>query len=482
VKFRPILPALICLALAAFPVASAKASAKLLIYPAPHGVALNANDFSVRARTPGGQWQIVPVYLVQVAQTRQGNHVPVNSSMATFDFSGRVQVEVTSSRPIASARVRPLSYDIQPSVHGRVITFTLDRPRNLSVEVNGDIFGNLQLFANSIEKAHPTPTDPNVIYFGPGLHVLPVKKKNRHELDIPSGKTVYLAGGAVVRGSLICEKVHDVRILGHGMLEPGDHGGGVRISHSQNVEVSGIIVQGCFTGGSQDVHIRNVKCISHGRYGDGMDVISSSRVTIDGVFNRNSDDCIAVYATRNGYTGGSKDIIVRNSILWADVAHPILVGTHGNTKQPETIENLTFRNLDILDQAEAQLDYQGCLALNAGDSNLIRNVLFDDIGIEDIRQGQVLNLRVFYNRKYNTSPGRGIENVTFRGITYTGTHAEVSQIIGYDDSRMVKNVRFENLVINGTHISDHMKKPHWYKTSDMARIFVGEHVQGLKFQ
>lgn len=480
-KFRPILPTLACLALAAFFTASAKAADKLVTYPAPQGAVLNANDFSVRACTPGGQWQPVPVYLVQVAQTRQGDHVPVNSSMATLDFSGRVQIEVTSSRPVVSARVRPLSYDIQPSVHGRVITFTLDRPRNLSVEVNGDIFGNLQLFANPVEKTRPSPIDPDVIYFGPGLHVLP-KKKKWHVLEVPSGKTVYLAGGAVVRGSLSCEKVHDVRILGHGMLEPGDHGGGVRISHSQHVEVSDIILQGCFTGGSQDVRIHNVKCITHGKYGDGMDVICSSRVTIDGVFNRDSDDCVAVYAARGGYTGGSKDITVRNSTLWADVAHPILVGTHGNTKQPESIENLTFRNLDILDQAEGQLDYQGCLALNAGDSNLIRNVLFDNIRIDDIRQGQILNLRVFYNRKYNTSPGRGIENVTFRNITYTGTHAEVSQIIGYDDSRMVKNVRFENLVINGTHISDHMKKPGWYKTSDMARIFVGEHVQGLKFQ
>lgn len=96
-------------------------------------------------------------------------------------------------------------------------------------------------------------------------------------------------------------------------------------------------------------------------------------------------------------------------------------------------------------------------------------------------QGQLVNLRVFYNRKYNTSPGRGIENVYFKGITYKGTHANLSVIAGYDDARKVKNVVFENLVINGRVISDQMTKPAWYQTSDMARFFVGEHVEGLRF-
>ena len=35
------------------------------------------------------------------------------------------------------------------------MTFKLDRPRNLSVEVNGDIFHNLHLFANPIDKNKP---------------------------------------------------------------------------------------------------------------------------------------------------------------------------------------------------------------------------------------------------------------------------------------------------------------------------------------
>lgn len=478
----------------------------VIVYPAPEGAALNS-AFTVRVRPPGGEWQPVPTYLVKVDAVVGTEHSPRDTSLACFDFAGAVEIEVTSARgPIQTARVRPLSHAIVPEVTKDRLTFTLNQPRNLSVEVNGDIFGNLQLFANPIEASRPDPRDPNVIYFGPGLHEIQAEPApdsplpplvnepqgkyppefyrglRRRTLRVPSGKTVYIAGGAVVRGRIVCEGVENVRILGRGMMEQGARGSGVRIANSRNVEVSGIFTPQCFTGGSQHVRITNVKCISYLGNGDGMNVISSSDVVIDGVFNRNSDDCITVYGTRGGFSGGASDITVRNSTLWADVAHPILVGTHGSTPHPEILEKLRFLNLDILDHKEAQLDYQGCLALNAGDSNLIRDVRFEDIRIEDFRQGQLVNLRVFYNRKYCTSPGRGIEGVMFKNITYTGRHADLSVIAGYDDTRRVRNVVFENLVVNGTVITDNMAKPAWYKTSDLARIFVGEHVDGLVFR
>ena len=57
-------------------------------------------------------------------------------------------------------------------MEGDTLTFTLTQPRNLSIEVNGEIFDNLQLFANPLETDRPDPRDPDVIYFGPGVHEL----------------------------------------------------------------------------------------------------------------------------------------------------------------------------------------------------------------------------------------------------------------------------------------------------------------------
>jgi polygalacturonase len=236
------------------------------------------------------------------------------------------------------------------------------------------------------------------------------------------------------------------------------------------------------TGGSDSVVIRNVKSISYYGWGDGMNIFASSNVLFDGVFCRNSDDCTTVYATRKDFTGGCRNIVMQNSTLWADVAHPISIGLHGNTPHPDTIEDLRYVNIDILDHSEKQIDYQGCMAINAGDNNLVRNVRFENIRIEDFRQGQLVNLRIVFNTKYCTAPGRGIENILFRDISYTGSHAEISIIAGYDGERKVKNVRFENLRINGQLISDDMPgKPAWYKTGDMARFYIGEHVENISF-
>ncbi len=449
---------------------------KLIAYPAPEGASLN-NDFTVRVRQAGKEWQTLPGYLVKVDEVRGSKHNVENSSMSYFDFSGEVEVVVTYNKGVVrTARVRPLSYGIEPQLNGNTLTFKLNQPRNLSIEVNGDIFHNLQLFANPIDSFVPCKKDKNLIYFGPGIHQI----KNG-KLNVPSGKTVYLAGGAILMGQVQIEGVRDVKVLGRGII---DHTVkmGVRIANSKKVEVEGIVCTQCSTGGSDSVTIRNVKSISYYGWGDGMNVFACNNVLFDGVFCRNSDDCTTVYGTRGGFSGGCRNITMQNSTLWADVAHPILIGTHGNTQNPEILENLCYTNIDILDHKEAQIDYQGCMSLNAGDNNLIRNVRFENIRVEDFRQGQLFNLRVFYNSKYCTSPGRGIENVLFKDVVYNGKNAEMSVIAGYDSTRKVRNIVFENLVINGTVISDSMQnKPAWYKTGDMARIFTGEHVEGVTF-
>lgn len=450
---------------------------RLAVYPAPAGAELNS-DFTVGVRQSGQAWQTLPAYLVNVDEVRDVKHHVENASMSYFDFSGEVEVSVRFNRgDIQTARVRPLSYGIVPEVKGNTLTFRLNRPCNLSVEVNGDIFHNLHLFANPVETSVPDAKDPDVIYFGAGIHRPAMGKVFR----ISSGKTVYVSGGAVLMGQILIENVRDVKVLGRGVIDRSVKEG-IRIANSRNIYVEGVTLTQIPTGGSDSVTIRNVKSISYYGWGDGMNVFASSNVLFDGVFCRNSDDCTTVYATRKGFTGGCRNITMQNSTLWADVAHPVFIGLHGNTPQPDTIENLHYINIDILDHKEKQVDYQGCLAINAGDNNLVRNVRFENIRIEDFRQGQLVHLRVSFNKKYCTAPGRGIENVLFKDITYTGQNAELSLIAGYDAERKIKNIRFENLRINGQVISDDMKeKPAWYKTGDMARFYVGEHVENVSF-
>ena len=449
------------------------ASSTLVTYPVPAGVP-TSHVFEVKLRTPGSAWQVIECYAPEV-----NTRAHTRTSMTYFDFSGTVEVAVTLTQgALNTARIRPRSFQVEPAIAGNTLTFTLTRPRNLSIEVNGDTFHNLQLFAGAID-APPPPQGPDVIYFGPGLHSPGPK------LALKSGQTLYLAGGAVLQTSIVCDHVHDVQILGRGILYQAEDGIGV--AFSDRVRIHGVIVMNpshyaVLAGNTTNLSIEGLKSFSSQGWGDGIDIFSSKHVLVDDVFMRNSDDTIAIYGHRWNFAGDVDDVTVQNSVLWPDVAHPIIVGTHGNPSQPETLEHLTFKNIDILQQDEPQIDYQGCIALNASDSNLIQHVRIEDVRIEDITRGQIVNLRVMFNRKYATAPGRGVQDVYLKNLAYTGTHANMSVISGYDDTHAVHDITFENLSINGTVISDHMPgKPPFYKTGDMANILISDHADRILF-
>ena len=138
---------------------------QLITYTVPSdGVELK-DDFTVRVRQSGSGWKEVVTYPMKVDEVRQTKHHVELASMGYFDFSGQVEVSVTYNKgEVKSGRVRPLSYGITPQISGSTMTFTLDRPRNLSIEVNGDIFHNLHLFANPIDENRPKKLkDKNLI-------------------------------------------------------------------------------------------------------------------------------------------------------------------------------------------------------------------------------------------------------------------------------------------------------------------------------
>ena len=274
---------------------SANSQNQLVTYPAPEGAEL-MSDFTVQVREAGKDWRPVDTYMVKVDEVQNTKHNVKKASMSYFDFSGEVEVSVTFNHgTVRTGRVRPLSYGITPCIDGNTMTFKLDRPRNLSVEVNEDIFHNLHLFANPIDEKKPKKLkDKNLIYFGPGIHTFP-----GDTLNVPSGKTVYIAGGALVKGCIQAVNAQNVKILGRGIVIP-ERWAGLRIINSKNVLVEGVITTQCPTGGSDSIAIRNVKSISSYGWGDGMNVFASNNVLFDGVFCRNSDDCTTVYGTRLG--------------------------------------------------------------------------------------------------------------------------------------------------------------------------------------
>ena len=454
---------------------SAGAKDRLVVAKAPDGVELK-HDFEVRARIIGGPWQPVDTYMMMVDRVDSARHNAVKTSVAKFEMEGTVEVEVTSKQAdIRSYRIRPLSKGIKAVQTGRTLRFTLDRPRYLSVEINGDIYHNLQLFADRVMDK-PKVRKRDLIYFGPGVHDL-----KGDSLAIPSGKTVFIDQGAVIKGWLSVYRASNVKIMGHGIVMPGRHEG-IMVRYAKNVSVDGPLTTQLPVGGSDSVTVKNAKVMSWYGWGDGFNVFASNNVSYENVFARTSDDCSTIYCTRKNYHGSCRNIRVSKAVYWADVAHPIMIGLHSETPDLEEVTDVVYDDIDILEHAENQVDYRGCIGINDGDNILVHGLTFQNIRIESIRRGMIMNLRVCFNRKYCTAPGRGIKDITFRNVSYQGQEPNMSIIAGYDETRKVSNIRFENFRVNGRLITDDMPgKPKWYKTADMVNFFVGEHVEGITF-
>lgn len=157
-------------------------------------------------------------------------------------------------RPVDRVEIRPLSLHIRPTSSGNRICFTLHQSAHLTVEVNG-YHHALHLFASPLEECRVDPNDPKVRYFGPGIH-------RPGRIEMHSGETVYLAGGAVVHGAISAREAQGIRVLGRGILdlsgyERGVHFEDIRVSTPRHVPASEF--GGCDeTHTTEDVTVRRL--------------------------------------------------------------------------------------------------------------------------------------------------------------------------------------------------------------------------------
>ncbi len=467
----------------------------IFTYPAPEGAPLK-RDYDVFIRPRGvDEWTQIDTYMAKVnAPIGDNKHKISEISYAFFDFTGDVYVRVVcKNKKFSQARIRPDYRGVIANVQNdSTVQFLLFQPENVSVEFDGSITDNLLLFTSkppvTVEEARKEAKRQGrtFIHVPAGFYdsIPPLFGKGAGgEALIPSNTTVYLSGGSYFTGTFAIEDAENVSILGRGVARPPRGYEGCHVHRSRNVLIDGLILNTCPVGESNGVTLHDVRSISHPSWGDGLNVFASSNVLYDRIFCRTSDDCTTAYATRKGFNGSVHNVRMTNSTLWADVAHPIFIGIHGNSAVQDSIVGLVYENIDILCQSEPQVDYQGCLAINCGDNNYVKDVLFDNIRIEQIHQGSLFHVKVGYNAKYCTAPGRGVENVTFRNIRYRGAQPYMSVINGYNEERRVKNVTFEGLKINGRLIYDDMPgKPRWYSTADFVPAFVGNHVEGVTFK
>lgn len=477
---------------------------QVVVYPIPEGAA-RQRDYMVKVRPLGEeQWQEAGCYQVKVDM-----HDVRFASMVYFDFRGAVEVEVTFTTyyTVYKVDIRPLSQAIVPVVEPKCVRFVLDHPANLSVEFNEERFHNLHLFAGAIEdkpdmqgasvlvikgslgRGECVGDDINQVISGmPEGRLVYIEAGIHYVTDclwrLPSHTRIYLEGGAILKGALVCEHAEDIHIFGRGMIELANFerfGGvnGLRLSHSRNVTVENLMFVNpphytIYLGDSEGVTIRNVKSFSCEGWSDGIDMMSCRNILVDGGFLRTSDDCIAIYGSRWDNRGDSRNITVRSLSVWADVAHPLMIGTHGaHEEDGDVIEDILFENIDILEHHEYQAGYLGAMCINAGDKNVVRNVTYRNIRIEPFAHGKVLDFQVRWNKDYNPAPGRLITGIRLEQIyVMSGRGEEPSCICGYDDQNYVENVVIESLFRDGVRVT----------SLEQANIMVGKYTENIVLQ
>jgi hypothetical protein len=249
--------------------------------------------------------QDVPVYAVKVAPADPGRRWKAmddkvrsaeyfdKAAFASFDMRGPVVVTVTCPEPITTAKVLPGSLRIAPAFQGRRLTFSLTEPRPVTVEVNGNWVGALHLFANPPETLPPRPDDPNVIYFGRGTHEVA-------GVTVGSGKTVYVAAGAVVKGTAESRRPvftlqgEHIVLRGRGVIDGSlcpTHSRNLLLVRGKDITVEGVIFRDSSVWTipirqSDRVTVKNVKLLGYRANSDGIDVCNSRDVAIEGCFIR----------------------------------------------------------------------------------------------------------------------------------------------------------------------------------------------------
>ncbi|MER7276930.1 hypothetical protein ABT369_21055 [Dactylosporangium sp. NPDC000244] len=418
----------------------------LSLYPGPAGVAAS-NWYTATVDN-----QSSFVYKTTAAKTDTNREA--DTSWTSFSFAGSVTVRVTAvgQSGLTGCQVRPQSAAIATSFAGNTCTFTMSNPKNVSVEfapnIHNPILHPMLVFANPPENDVPPATgDPNVLYFGPGVHTIGSGNV------ITSNTTIYLAGGAWVKGAFIANgPVSNVTIKGRGVfdgkfMDLGDQElnknqpGMIDIADqsSQNLLVEGVTFVNAprfnVRALAQYTTIENVKTMSWWYSTDGM--VAGNKSLVENNFVKSNDDSIKLFWG---------DQVTRNNTVWQlENGAPFMISW--NLANSPT--NFHVYDNDVIHAEHYQIQKSGIFrALHAGPGTPSR-YLFENIRVENA------NWRLFYlavdnNKWYDPALGYGeLDQLIFRNIHAQTNYQYPSIVQGIDSTHKARNVNFVNVFTDG---------------------------------
>jgi hypothetical protein len=450
-------------------VATATAGEALAVYPALPDNQFRSELYEVTV-SQAGESDSSYVY----ASTREADN-PYNQShtfstdtnhWTSFSFSGTVTVQIRyrDGAPIRSAMVHPLSRQIHASVVNNTVSFTLTKPANVYVELDRTPRDPLFIFANPSEVDGPTATTPNVIYFGPGLTDL-----GTVPLSVANGQTVYLAGGAYVKGRLQLSRRNGaagVTVRGRGVLsgiditdKRGTFSQFMIDASSQkpapNLQVEGIVIvdsPGPGVIAASRLTAENVKLLCWSRCSDG--IAGGAGSLVQDCFLKTNDDNIHFHVT------GMRAI---DNVVWLQAAGSALMMGWNVTADVngELADGLDIIG-DDLGRSHTTRDIPNHNAVALMDIHghaAYRNIVIENIRY-DGKPYQLFGVRTMLAPEagaglasYRQGLG-GLDGMVLKNITAMQPPLRASVFDGNgSEPGSIQNVTFENIQVNGTRVT-----------------------------
>lgn len=444
--------------------------AQVVTYPAPSGEAAEG-DYRVEVNDK-------PVDLYTAESEHFGKYY-----FGSFDFAGEVTVRVTSAQPLQQAAILPSRFGIKAVMDGpHGLTFTAARPFRVVIERDGRN-GPLLLFGNPIETDRPKADDPNVVYFGPGVH-------RPETITLVDNQTLYVAGGAVVKGCVLA-KGDNITVRGRGILDGSDypHLKGPRMwmlgmMAGKNLLVRDVMLRGSWTWtlvvkACDGVVIDNVKiCNSRVINDDGIDLVNSRNIVIRNCFIRTQDDCIAVKGMDHSTQKPCENMTIESCELWADRANIFRIGFECAA---EAMRDLVARDLDVLHYGPYRKPEEfwshAVFFLQPSNNMPIERMRFENIRVnangEDIILVLARPMVCKSSKKMDTEAGR-LSECLFKDLAVTGNADNFRGMIfvaGHDAEHTVERLTFENVTRFGKTV-----------TADDPNVTLGNHAHDIRFE
>lgn len=402
---------------------------------------------------------------VNLSRAWSSDYLPslTRTPITYFDFEGRADIEIAvPEQDLDKVTVSPMVYGIEPKINKEkhTVSFSITEPDTYTVMFNDTPERAIHIFANPLETSLPDFEDENVVYVGPG-------EWDIDTINIESGQTLYIAGGAVVHGVVNAGFAENITVMGRGIIDGSKIAGWqgksayipLKFDNCKNVNVEGVIVLNsnawvCQGYETENMQIDGVKIISARPNGDGITLQSCRNVEVKNSFVRSWDDSLVV----KNYNGNSNNIHFSNMQLWTDLAQSMEIGyeTNKGKKENASITDVSFVDICVLHNY-----HKPVISVHNADDAVVSDILFQNIVVEDAKMGSgdgdempyLIDINIAQNANWSSTKGRGsIRNITIDEVKVLAGKFCASRISGYDEEHRVSGVSVKNLEILGEKI------------------------------